>query len=220
VATVRALLDLDGTALLLHGPAGSGKTHLTRALMAEAEEAHIACGLLTLNSFADNTTLEKQSSADLLCIDGLDQLAMTDPQALSLLRILDRRRSSHRALATLVTASRPVQQLSLALALPRPDLLTRLATFASFGLKPLNDDHRLELLQLRASARGLVLSHEVASYLLRHLARDTGSLLAAIDRLDRASLAAQRRLTIPFAQAVLGLGAQTMPKSTRFWALA
>ncbi|MBI3171531.1 MAG: hypothetical protein HYZ32_02940, partial [Hydrocarboniphaga effusa] len=71
---------------------------------------------------------------------------------------------------------------------------------AIFGLKPLTDDDRGQFLRERARARGLELPEEAARYLLIHLPRGTGDLLQALDALDRASLSAQRRLTLPFVQ--------------------
>jgi DnaA family protein len=59
------------------------------------------------------------------------------------------------------------------------------------------------LLQQRARGRGLELPDEVGRYLLARSARDIPSLLAVLDRLDHASLAAQRRLTVPFVREVL-----------------
>jgi DnaA family protein len=47
------------------------------------------------------------------------------------------------------------------------------------------------------------LSEEAAAYLVHRLPRDLHSLFAVLDRLDEASLAAQRRLTIPFLREAL-----------------
>jgi DnaA family protein len=58
-------------------------------------------------------------------------------------------------------------------------------------------------LRLRASRRGLDLSDEAAVYLLHRVPRDLHSLFGVLDQLDDASLAAQRRLTIPFLREVL-----------------
>ena len=44
---------------------------------------------------------------------------------------------------------------------------------------------------------------EALDYLLRRVDRDLGSLTALLDRLDRASLAAQRRVTVPFLRGLL-----------------
>jgi DnaA family protein len=46
---------------------------------------------------------------------------------------------------------------------------------------------------------------ETASYLLRRLPRDMPALFDLLDQLDEASLAAQRKLTVPFVKSVLGL---------------
>ena len=203
VSTLRALLEPEAhSTLLLHGPAGTGKSHLTQALMKDAAEAGIRAMLIDGMALAAKlaTPSRKLESAPLLCIDGLDAAVLDDAAALALIRLLDTRRN--RAVGTLITARRPAAQL----ALPRPDLVTRLTAFTGFGLKPLSDEDRIELLRLRASSRGLHLSTEVAHYLLKHLARDISSLLAAINTLDHASLAAQRRLTVPFVQSALGLG--------------
>jgi DnaA family protein len=43
-------------------------------------------------------------------------------------------------------------------------------------------------------------------WLLRRVGRDLGGLARLFDRLDRASLAAQRRLTVPFLREALGDG--------------
>ncbi len=199
VATLRALLDAeDSSGLLLHGSSGCGKTHLVQALLKEASDEGLRATLLDVQTLSAVT--RALETVTLLCIDGLDAAPLEEAQALALIRLLDARRQ--RAVATLITARKPAAQLML----PRPDLLTRLTAFTSFGLKPLSDDDRIGLLRLRASTRGLTLSLEVASYLLRHLPRDVASLLAAVDRLDQASLAAQRGLTIPLVQETLGLG--------------
>ena len=198
VQTLRALLDVEeGRSLLLHGPSGSGKTHLVQALLKEAAESGLRSVLLDPQALPAG--LRPLETAPLLCIDGLDALPLEEPQALTLIRLLDARRQ--RTVSTLITARKPAAQLLL----PRPDLLTRLSSFASFGLRPLSDDDRISLLRLRASTRGLNMSLEVASYLLKHLPRDVASLLATVNTLDQAALAAQRGLTIPLVQEALGL---------------
>ncbi|VEI48745.1 DNA replication initiation factor [Actinobacillus equuli] len=49
------------------------------------------------------------------------------------------------------------------------------------------------------------LSDEVANFLLKRLDRDLQTLSTELDRLDRASLQAQRKLTVPFVKEILGL---------------
>ena len=59
------------------------------------------------------------------------------------------------------------------------------------------------MLQRRAELRGLVLSDEITAYLARRLPRDMRTLLDILDRLDEASLAAKKKLTIPFVRELL-----------------
>jgi DnaA family protein len=49
-----------------------------------------------------------------------------------------------------------------------------------------------------------VLQEDALQYLQRHFARDMGSQYALLERLDTASLEAQRPLTLPFIRRVLG----------------
>jgi DnaA family protein len=51
--------------------------------------------------------------------------------------------------------------------------------------------------------RGFELPDETAQYLLRRLPRDMATLCRFLDELDEASLAAQRRLTVPFVKEVM-----------------
>ena len=58
---------------------------------------------------------------------------------------------------------------------------------------------------MRAEQIGLQLSEAVAMFLLARIARSTGQLFTILERLDNASLAAKRKLTVPFVKQVLGL---------------
>jgi DnaA family protein len=70
-------------------------------------------------------------------------------------------------------------------------------------VQPLNEEQRVEALQLRAGHRGLELPGETARYLLKRSRRDMASLYELLDRLDLEALRAQRRLTVPFVRDVL-----------------
>jgi DnaA family protein len=185
-----------GNGILLFGAAGTGKTHLLRGLMQAATSQHKTAAYLPLRELAERGpgAFEGLEPYALLCLDDLDA-APADPDLnLALLRLLDARRASHRHVA-LSTLSAPDR-----LNLQRPDLATRLAACTVLGLKPLQDDDRRELLHGRARARGLEFADEAVRWLLTQLPRNTASLLAALELLDHASLAAQRRLTLPFVQ--------------------
>jgi DnaA-homolog protein len=59
------------------------------------------------------------------------------------------------------------------------------------------------VLRQRAGARGLALDEGVLDWMLNRVGRDLGTLGALLDRIDRESLAAQRRVTIPFLRQLL-----------------
>ena len=67
-----------------------------------------------------------------------------------------------------------------------------------YRLEPLQDDDQIAALIGHARARGLELDRAAAEYLQHRVARDMSGLTEWLERLDRASLVAQRRLTIPF----------------------
>ena len=90
------------------------------------------------------------------------------------------------------------------LPLTLPDLRSRLSQCVRLMLEPLDDAGRADVLRLRAQRRGLQLEDTAIDWLLRRVDRDLASLTELFDRLDRESLAAQRRLTVPFLRRVLG----------------
>jgi DnaA family protein len=93
-----------------------------------------------------------------------------------------------------------------ALPLALPDLRSRLSQCTRIMLAPLDDTGRREVLRLRAKRRGLAIDEAAIDWLLRRVDRDLSSLARLLDQLDRASLAEQRRITVPFLRQVLGGG--------------
>ena len=98
----------------------------------------------------------------------------------------------------LVTASAAPRDIPI-----RRDLATRLATGLTYRVMPLTDGEKSAALAAHARTRGFALSEEVASYLLTHARRDMGSLIAALDALDRYSLETGRPVTVPLLKAAM-----------------
>lgn len=200
VAALRRLATSSAEAgILLHGPAGRGKTHLLQATAREATRCGRRAAYLPFAQLAgeDPAALQGFERLDLLCFDEIEPALESPALAPRLLRLLDAVRAHGGGYA--LAASRPPQRLHCGL----PDLRTRLAACAVFGLKPLNEHELRALLIARAKSRGLELAPEVAEFLLRRLPREPGALLETLEELDRGSLSAQRRLTIPFVQQTL-----------------
>ncbi|HYC37731.1 MAG TPA: DnaA/Hda family protein [Usitatibacter sp.] len=127
-----------------------------------------------------------------LAIDDLERLG-EDEQAALFNAFVDR---AFRLL--LVTARVAPADLPL-----RKDLATRLATGLAFRLLPLTDEEKRAALAAHAKARGFALADEVTSYLLSHSRRDMGSLMAALDSLDRYSIETGRPITVPLLKAAM-----------------
>ena len=73
-----------------------------------------------------------------------------------------------------------------------------------FQMRGMSDEDKLRALQLRASRRGLHLTDEVGHFILTRGTRSMSALFDLLERLDQASLQAQRKLTIPFLKETLG----------------
>lgn len=205
--TVEQLLALAaGTAevrtdnVYLAGPSGVGKTHLLLATCAATEAAGRRAAYLPLLAAAGRLrdALEALEGNDLIAIDGLDVIAGNREDEVAMFDAHNRARAAGVAL---VYAARDIPD---AIGLGLPDLRSRLGQCTRITLAPLDDDGRREVLRQRAQRRGLVLEEAALDWLLKRVGRDLGGLTALLDRLDRASLAAQRRITVPFLRQTLG----------------
>ncbi len=183
----------------LWGRSGSGRSHLLQASVAAAAGQGRRCAWLPLAGPAgmDPAVLEGMGNLDLLCVDDADSVAAEAGWERALFRVYEELRGTGGRLV--LSASCAPGDAGFAL----PDLASRLASGPTWRLRELADEELQQALQLRAQWRGLELSDEAAAYLLRRVTRATDALFALLDVADRAALAAQRRLTIPFLRSVL-----------------
>ena len=178
--------------LWLWGRAGSGKTHLLQATCAAAGERGEPAAYIDLATAPDPAMLDGCESLATVCLDALDPVAADPAWNAALFRLYTLLQDGQ---GRLVVASRsPPAGVALTL----PDLRSRLLAASVHQLVELDDAGQCAALRLRAAARGLELSEEAALYLVHRLPRDMHSLFDVLERLDQASLVAQRRLTIPF----------------------
>lgn len=201
-AQLSALAQGEGIAgsVYISGPAATGKSHLLLATCAEAEAAGRRTAYLPLAAAAGRLrdALDAFEHADLVALDGLEIVAGHREDEIALFDAHNRARDAGRSL--LYAARTMPDGLDLAL----PDLRSRLSQSARIALEPLDDISRANVLRLRAQRRGLQIDDAALDWLLRRVDRDLVSLTALLDHLDRESLAAQRRLTVPFLRSVLG----------------
>ena len=177
----------------MYGASCTGKSHLLRATaVAAGESAYYSPAAI------DPARLDLLADAPLLALDDVDAALGDETRALALLRLIDRRRD--RRLPLLLAGNgAPARMGGLS-----ADLRSRLEAMALLGLKPLREADRRDLLRLQAQQRGLDLPEEVVDWLIGRLQRDAGTLISALDEIDRAALSAKRRATLPFVQQVLG----------------
>ncbi|NJN46293.1 MAG: DnaA regulatory inactivator Hda [Candidatus Competibacteraceae bacterium] len=191
--------------IYLWGAAGSGKSHLLQAICHTVGEHGTGAVYLPLQTIAQFpcAVLDGLENLALVCIDDVQCIAGRDDWELALRNLFERVQGTQGSLV--ITGTAIPHELDLHL----PQLTSRLTGCLSLTLKPLNEADVLQALRLRATPRGLILTPEVERYLLRHYGQPLERLFEALEILDRASLAAQRKLTVPFISHTLkkaGLG--------------
>ena len=189
----------DADWVYLHGSAGSGKTHLLLGTVTRAREAGRNAAYLplpkALGRLAD--ALQALEHHAVVALDDLQAIAGRADDERALFDFHNRMHDAGHAV--LYAGNAAPDRLDLQLL----DLVSRLNQCARIRLQPLDDAGRGELLRQHADRRGLVLDAAAVAWLLQHVPRGAATLLTALDRLDQASLAAQRRITLPFLRQVL-----------------
>ncbi len=174
--------------LVLHGPAGAGKSHLVSALLADITERSpdLQVALLSAGDFAsllladgDREELKAARQADLLIVEDVQHLPMRREEAF--VDLMDR--GLARGQQLVFTALAGPAQLSH---LPAR-LTSRLGSGLVVGLEPLSPDSRRVFLQDRIHRRGLNVPAEAIGWLAEHLTGSMRQLEGAVTRL--ASLA-------------------------------
>lgn len=183
---------------VLFGAVGSGRSHLLQA--ACAGRAALYAPLRELRDHDPAILFEGVEAMELVCLDDIDTVLLDSHWCEQLFHLFNRLASARGRL--LVSADRAAAALPCAL----PDLHSRLGWGGSFRLLPLDDTGRAAALRLLAEERGFALGDDVLAWLLAHFSRDLGRLIELLDRLDRHSLAEQKRITIPFVRRLVDAG--------------
>ncbi len=202
VGMKQQLTDQGEQLVLLWGEAGVGLTHLLQAACHHAESLGLHAQYLPLkdvSGFNPEHLLDGLEQLDIVCLDALEVVAGHPIWERTLFHLFNRMRDANKCL--LIACHVPPAQLDIRL----PDLKSRLQWGVTFRIHALSDDEKCEALALRARGRGLEMSREVSQYILKRAPRDMNELFYLLERLDEASLAEQRRLTIPFVKQTLGL---------------
>jgi DnaA-homolog protein len=185
-------------AIWIYGPAAVGKTHLLQAVCAHASSCGQTAAYIPL---ADGTlppaVLAGCEALNFVCIDDFERAGGRPDWQHAIFRLYTELEDGGGLL--LIAADSPPSRFEFDL----KDLGSRLSAGTVLRLQPLADEDQEAALTMRATQLGLELPADVAQFLLRRLPRDMATLSGALDILDRASLASQRRLTVPFVRDVL-----------------
>lgn len=180
--------------LFLAGPTGSGKTHLLLAACSGGNAQYLPLAAI-VGRVAE--AVAAAEGAGLVCLDGVEAIAGRREDEVALFHFHNRARAANARVIYAASA------MPAALPMALPDLVSRLEQCTRLALAPLDEAGRREVLVRRAARRGLLLDDAVLDYLFRRVGRDLGTLTTLLDRLDRESLAAQRRITVPFLRQFL-----------------
>lgn len=199
LAAVEQLAQAPGTPwLYLAGPSGSGKSHLLMAACQAAIQGGRTVQYLPLASLRDRASaIRGVAGSEFLALDDLGAIAGDREAEHALFDVYNQTKAEGAAL--LFAAEALPSQLGLGL----PDLRSRLGACQQALLKPLDDAERRAVLRQQAASRGIELDDAVLDWLFNRYARDLGALLDLLDRLDQASLAARRKITVPFLRGFL-----------------
>ena len=189
----------SGKYLHLWGSSATGKTHLATAAAKMADDNGLAVAFIPLSRAVELSPdmLDDIEQMELICLDDIHAIAGNRTWEEALFHLFNRAKEQGTNLIITSDSSPSTLQINL------PDLVSRLASGTSYRLITLDDSAKMELLIEKANERGMELSPETASYILKNHSRNIGALLEFLNQLDRASLAAQRKLTIPFVRSLL-----------------
>jgi DnaA family protein len=197
LASLRRIAQGEGDPFIfLWGGVDTGKTHLLQAGCAAADRLGQSAAYIPLRQHQELAPeiLTGLEQMDLVCLDDIEQIGGDSAWEQAIFNLFNDLRSQGGRL--MVSADCSPMGLPLSL----PDLASRLTWGLSYRLHPLSEMDKQQALLTAARARGLEMPEETARYILRHAPRNMGALLQLLERLDQASLAAQRRLTIPFVR--------------------
>ena len=179
VAWIDRWPDWPSHALAIHGPKGSGKTHLAHVWQARSQAA-----------FLERTPGEEMPRS----------VVLDEPQGwpeAALLHLYNRLREAGGHL--LIVSETPPARWPVAL----PDLASRLASMPAVALAAPDDDLLVAVMAKQFADRGLEVNEDVLRYVASRVERSFAAAAEIVARIDRAALAQQRKVTLALARACI-----------------
>jgi chromosomal replication initiation ATPase DnaA len=175
--------------LIVHGPPGSGKTHLLEIWRARSKA--FAGGPAEIEDIrSDDVPAWALDNADRTFIGRRE----TEETLFHLYNY-----AAAKGRHMLMTASKPPSEWNIVL----PDLKSRLLAAPAVGIGPPDDALMAVVLAKLFSDRQLAVPADVIAFLLPRMERSFAAARVIADSLDRRALAEKRPVTVPLARAVL-----------------
>jgi DnaA regulatory inactivator Hda len=178
VAWIDRWPDWPSHALAIHGPAGSGKTHLAHVWQARSNAV-----------FLDRAPALDSPLPSAIALDSPQDWAEA-----ALLHLYNRQREAGGHL--LIVSETPPARWPVAL----PDLASRLASIPAVALAAPDDDLLVAVMAKQFADRGLEVNEDVLRYVVSRVERSFAAAAEMVARIDRASLAQQRKVTLALAR--------------------
>ncbi len=195
----QCIAGLGEQQIFLWGKSGQGKSHLLQACCHQAQNQNLSSFYFDLanGKLPDPLMLDGLDQCDVVCFDNIEPIAGNAAWELAFFNFFNRQRDRGHKL--IVSASSAPNDIAIQL----PDLRTRLNWGLTLKIQPLTDSDRIAALIFKADQMGFEIAPQVGRFLLTHYDRDLAALWALLEKLDRASLAAKRKLTLPFLKQIL-----------------
>lgn len=177
--------------LVIHGPTGSGKTHLSHVWKKETGAHDVSPE--NLHGFLSAAPSEKFCVA----IDDAHRLIGDKETESNVFHLYNIAREKGGYLLLTADTSPATWPFSL------PDMKSRMLAAPSAALLPPDDDLMAVLLTKAFSDRQIFVSQDVVKFVLARVERSFLALHALADAIDRKALAEKRPVTIPLVQELL-----------------
>jgi len=184
--------DWPSHCLIIHGPAGSGKTHLANVWQSRSHGKPVTLDALTAEDAGSLITNNRA-----IVIDDAEKVVGNAAREEALFHLYNLLRETKGFL--LLTAPNAPAQWRINLA----DLRSRLSSVPAVAIAAPDDTLLSALLIKQFRDRQIDISLDVVDYLLPRITRTPASIRTLVTALDRASLAAGRKITVALARKVI-----------------
>ena len=187
------LKNLEGGDIFIYGTRNIGKTYLLQAICNyynTNSRSSLYIPLKDVKSY-DTAIIDNVSSLDLVCVDGLDQIANKLEWEIALFNLINNCLNTECRLIFSANFQHKTLQFGL------PDLESRIKKLNSFEMMPVQDIYLKEALLHISAFRSINLGEKEIKYLLGYTKRNLSDLVLIIERLDSLSMELKRKITIP-----------------------